>query len=206
MKRLSERQEIMLRFISDYADEHGYPPSIREIGRAAGISSTSVVDYNLSVLEREGFLRRDREVSRGLELAEDRANRSRIVRVPLVGRIAAGEPIEALEGQPETLDFPASLIPAECYALQVKGRSMIEDCIADGDLVLVRPQESAENGEIVVALIDDETSSGVATLKRLYRENGRIRLQPANSEMAPIYVDPNACRIQGRVVGVYRQV
>lgn len=206
MKGLSERQQVMLRFIGEYTEEHGYPPSIREIGKAAGISSTSVVDYNLRVLEREGCLRRDREVSRGLGLAEEHGGRSRIVRVPLVGRIAAGEPIEALEGEHETIEFPASLVTGDCYALRVKGRSMIEDCIADGDVVLVRPQETAENGEIVVALLDDETTMGGATLKRLYRERGRIRLQPANAEMDPIYVNPDACRIQGRVVALFRQI
>jgi repressor LexA len=206
VKRLSERQEIMLRFISEYTEDHGYPPSIREIGKAAGISSTSVVDYNLRVLERQGHLRRDREVSRGLGLAEEHGGRTRVVRVPLVGRIAAGEPIEAIDGDHELLEFPASLVSGDCYALRVKGRSMIEDCIADGDVVLVRPQETAENGQIVVALIDDETSSGGATLKRIYREKGRIRLQPANSEMDPIYVAPEACRVRGRVVGLFRQI
>jgi repressor LexA len=208
VRKLSTRQQAILAFIEEYADEHGYPPSIREIGAAAGISSTSVVDYNLRALEREGFLRRDREVSRGLGLRSgERSRRSRSVAIPLVGRIAAGEPIEAVEGEHETLEFPASLVSDDCFALQVKGRSMIEDLIDDGDLVVVRPQESADNGDIVVALLHSSDSlSGSATLKRLYRERGRVRLQPANSEMQPIYVDPAELRIQGKVVALFRQM
>ena len=209
MAKLSQRQEVILRFIGEYVDEHGYPPSIREIGSAAGISSTSVVDYNLRVLERDGFLRRDREVSRGLGLREtsERTARARVVRVPLVGRIAAGEPIEAVEGEHETFEFSANLIPEDCYALQVKGKSMIEDLIDDGDVVVVRPQDTAENGEIVVALLPNEGGgSGAATLKRVYRERGQVRLQPANATMQPIYVKPDELRIQGKVVALLRQL
>src|SRR5437016_5090511 len=120
MRKLSQRQETILAFITEYMDEHGYPPSIREIGAAAGISSTSVVDYNLKALERDGLLRRDPEVSRGLELraGSERFGRSRVVTVPLVGRIAAGEPIEAVDGEQETLEFSANVISTDCYALQ----------------------------------------------------------------------------------------
>jgi repressor LexA len=198
-----------LTFIDDYMDEHGYPPSIREIGAAAGISSTSVVDYNLRILERDGHLRRDREVSRGLELrgVSNRSTRARVVRVPLVGRIAAGEPIEAVEGEGETLEFSAGLVSEDCYALQVKGKSMIEDLIDDGDIVVVRPQDTADNGEIVVALLVNQGgTTGSATLKRFYRERGKVRLQPANASMEPIYVDPSELRIQGRVVALFRQL
>jgi repressor LexA len=209
VRKLSERQEAILAFINEYMDERGYPPSIREIGAAAQISSTSVVDYNLRVLERDGYLRRDKDVSRGLELrgGSDRANRARVVRVPLVGRIAAGEPIEAVEGEHETLEFSAGLISEDCYALQVKGRSMIEDLIDDGDVVVIRPQDSADNGDIVVALLLDEGGSGgAATLKRFYRERGQVRLQPANATMGPIFVDPARLRVQGRVVALFRQL
>jgi len=208
VRKLSQRQEAILAFINEHMDEHGYPPSIREIGAAAGISSTSVVDYNLRVLERDGYLRRDREVSRGLELrgGSERFGRSRVVKVPLVGRIAAGEPIEAVQGVHETLEFSAGLISDDCYALQVKGKSMIEDLIDDGDVVVVRPQETAENGEIVVALLQDQGGSGSATLKRIYRERGRIRLQPANATMDPIYVRPDELRVQGKVVALFRQL
>ncbi len=209
MRALSGRQRQMLAFIREFVDEHGYPPSIRDIGAAVGISSTSVVDYNLRVLEREGHLRRTRDVSRGLELLSDvgPARPTRTVEVPIVGRIAAGEPIEAVEGHVETIPFATELASEGCYALQVKGKSMIEDLIDDGDLVIVRPQETAGNGDIVVALLLDTVApEGVATLKRLYRERDRVRLQPANATMEPIYVAPEALRVQGKVVAVVRQL
>lgn len=209
MRKLSQRQEAILAFINEHMDDHGYPPSIREIGSAAGISSTSVVDYNLRVLERDGYLRRDREVSRGLELrgGAERYGRPRIVRVPLVGRIAAGEPIEAVDGEREALEFSAGIVTDDCYALRVKGKSMIEDLIDDGDVVVVRPQETAENGEIVVALLVNQGSeAGAATLKRIYRERNRVRLQPANAAMEPIYVQPDELRVQGKVVALFRQL
>lgn len=209
MRKLSDRQKKILEFLEEYTTEHGYPPSIREIGQAAGISSTSVVDYNLRALERDGLIKRDREVSRGLGLV----NRQpipvlQIVRVPIMGRIAAGEPIEALEGHDDYLEFTAGTVPDGCYALQVKGKSMIEDLIDDGDLVVVRPQDTADNGDIVVALLMNQAASGegVATLKRLYRERDRVRLQPANTTMDPIFVDPNHLRVQGKVVSVIRNL
>src|SRR5918912_914765 len=207
MRALSGRQQQMLAFIRDFVEQHGFPPSIRDIGAAVGITSTSVVDYNLRVLEREGYLRRTREVSRGLELLAELgpARPARMVEVPIVGRIAAGEPIEAVEGHVETMPFASELASEGCYALQVKGKSMIEDLIDDGDLVIVRPQETAGNGDIVVALIlDSVASEGVATLKRLYRERDRVRLQPANASMQPISVATEALRIQGKVVAVVR--
>jgi repressor LexA len=201
----------MLDFIGEFVEEHGYPPSIRDIGTAVGISSTSVVDYNLRVLEREGFLRRTGGVSRGLELlvadVTPTSRSARVVEVPIVGRIAAGEPIEAVAGHTETIPFATELASEGCYALQVKGKSMIEDLIDDGDLVIVRPQETASNGDIVVALLlDSMAPEGVATLKRLYRERDRVRLQPANASMQPIYVSPEALRVQGKVVAVVRQL
>ena len=209
VRKLSQRQESILTFINEFMEDHGYPPSIRDIGSAVSISSTSVVDYNLRVLERDGYLRRDREVSRGIELREssEKYGRSRIVKVPLMGRIAAGEPIEAAEGVQETMEFPAGMVSEDCYALQVKGKSMIEDLIDDGDVVVIRPQDTAENGEIVVALLLNQgPSSGAATLKRMYRERGQIRLQPANATMAPIYVRPEDLRVQGKVVALFRQL
>ncbi len=207
MHKLSERQERILGFISEFADEHGYPPSIREIGQAVGISSTSVVDYNLRILEREGHIRRDSEVSRGLVPVSAPALRSRVARVPVVGRIAAGEPIEAVQGVSDALDISGDLASEDCYALRVKGKSMIEALIDDGDLVVIRPQDSAENGEIVVALLLNQGApEGVATLKRLYRERQMVRLEPANSSMNPIFVEPENLRVQGRVVAVLRQL
>ena len=210
MRRLSERQRRILDFVERYTTEHGYPPSIREIGQAAAITSTSVVDYNLRALEREGLIRRDREVSRGLGLVGRRpaAARPRLVRVPIKGRIAAGEPIEAIEGHEDYLEFTSGTVPDGCYALQVKGKSMIDDLIDDGDLVVIRPQDTADNGDIIVALLMNQAASGegIATLKRLYRERGRVRLQPANATMEPIYVDPNQLRVQGKVVSVIRNL
>jgi repressor LexA len=209
MRKLSDRQRRILDFVERYTGEHGYPPSIREIGQAAGISSTSVVDYNLRVLEREGQIRRDREVSRGLGLIGRKpATRPQLVRVPIKGRIAAGEPIEAIEGHEDYLEFTTGTVPDGCYALQVKGKSMIDDLIDDGDLVVIRPQETADNGDIVVALLMNQAASGegVATLKRLYRERGQVRLQPANSAMQPLYVDPEHLRVQGKVVSVIRNL
>jgi repressor LexA len=205
--RLSARQERMIEFMRDFRIRHGYPPTVREIGRAAGISSTSVVDYNLNVLEKAGYLRRDREISRGIELLGDEPERLTTYAIPIVGQIAAGEPIVALEGQRESLALSPELAPEGAYALRVRGKSMIEDLIDDGDLVVIKPQETAENGDIVVALvIDGEAPEGTATLKRLYRERGRIRLQPRNPAMAPIFVDPENLRVQGKVVSVIRHL
>lgn len=205
--RLSARQERMIEFIRDFRRQHGYPPTVREIGRAAGISSTSVVDYNLNVLEKGGYIRRDREISRGIELLIEDEERHGIVSIPIMGLIAAGLPIEAIEGARDALALSPELAPEGAYALRVKGKSMIEDLIDDGDLVVIKPQPTAENGDIVVALVTDEdTPEGAATLKRLYRERGRVRLQPRNPDMAPIYVDPDRLRIQGKVVSVIRQL
>ena len=209
MAKLSDRQRRILTFVERYTAEHSYPPSIREIGQAVGISSTSVVDYNLRALEREGMIRRDREVSRGLGLVTKApVSRPKVVRVPIKGRIAAGEPIEAIEGHEDYLEFAAGQVPDGCYALQVKGKSMIEDLIDDGDMVVIRPQATADNGDIVVALLMNQSASseGVATLKRLYRERGRVRLQPANAAMQPIFVDPDQLQVQGKVVSVIRHL
>src|SRR3954469_13115093 len=155
MRKLSERQQRILDFVVEYTGDHGYPPSIREIGQAVGISSTSVVDYNLRALERGGLIRRDREVSRGLGVVGQASPGSRpsMLRIPIIGRIAAGEPIEALEQHEDYLELGVGTVPDGCYALQVKGKSMIEDLIDDGDLVVIRPQDTANNGDIVVALL-----------------------------------------------------
>ena len=208
MRKLSDRQQRILDFVGEYTADHGYPPSIREIGQAVGISSTSVVDYNLRALERGGLIRRDREVSRGLGVVgQTPSARPTMARIPIVGRIAAGEPIEAMEQHDEYLELGVGTVPDGCYALQVKGKSMIDDLIDDGDLVVIRPQVSAENGDIVVALLisQDSQTGGAATLKRLYRERGgKIRLQPANSAMQPIIVDSEQLQVQGKVVSVHR--
>lgn len=233
---LSSRQKNIILFIRDFSKGHGYPPTVREIGRACTISSTSVVDYNLKVLRRLGFIRRDADVSRGIELIDrgeewsgdgydsdgaviGRGLRSdeperlglaysrNTVRVPVVGTIAAGEPIEAIESVDEQIEVGYDFAEEGAFALRVRGKSMIEDLIDDGDVVIVRPQETASNGDIVVALIlDSPTGSGLATLKRFHRERDRIRLQPANSEMSPIYVSPENLKIQGRVTALIRRL
>jgi repressor LexA len=201
MRQLSDRQERMLRFIGEYVDDYGRPPTVREIGVAAGISSTSVVDYNLRVLEREGLLKRSRELSRGIELP----NRKKGSSIPIVGQIAAGQPIEAIEDPTDVVEVSQRHVQDGCYALRVKGQSMIEDHIDDGDIVVIHPQATADDGDTVVALITSGPSStGEATLKRLYRERDRIRLQPRNATMQPIYVSPDDLEIRGKVVQVIK--
>ena len=210
MKVLSPKQRRILDFLNSFLDEKSYPPTVRDIVKGCGLSSTSVADYNLRFLEREGYIRRDPEVSRGIELHW--GERSRIVRVPLIGRIAAGEPIPV--PTPETWDPAASAetlgIASEflrgrerVYALEVKGTSMIDALIGDGDIVLMEQTSTAENGEMVAAWLKEEKE---ATLKKLYQERGRIRLQPANPQFQPIYVDPRNVEVQGKVVGVIRKV
>ena len=203
MRPLRDRQQRMLGFIREYFADHGRPPTVREIGQAVGISSTSVVDYNLRVLERDGHLHRERELSRGIDLPD----RRRTPAIPVLGLIAAGEPIEAVSDPADSVEVPQRLVDQGCYALRVKGKSMIDDHIDDGDVVVIKPQDTADNGEIVVALVTSGASGqGEATLKRIYREGERIRLQPANATMEPIYVDPRSLLIQGKVVSVIRSL
>ena len=207
-KGLSSRQQRILEFIQSFYEEHSYPPTIRDIQQACNISSTSVVDYNLRILEREGHIRRDREVSRGIEVLVGGRRRGR---VPVLGYIAAGEPtpVPTQESWSEyevidELDVPQGLlgeVPADAYALRVKGTSMIDALVDDGDVVIVRPVDSVKNGDMVVAWLQAEKE---VTLKRLYYEGERVRLQPANSTMSPIYVDPENLEIQGKVVAVLR--
>jgi repressor LexA len=210
VKKLSERQRNILKYIEAYLDERGYPPSIREIGDRVGISSTSVVDYNLRVLEREGHIRRDKEVSRGLELVgglrSQRYGQPRVVRIPVVGRIAAGLPIEATEDPSDVVELPVGSVADNCYALRVRGTSMIEDHIDDGDLVVVRPQQSVNNGEIAVAIVSDVTENGGATLKRFYLEGDTVRLQPRNPAMQPIVVPADQVEVRGKVVKLLRDL
>ncbi len=209
MKALSTKQRRILAFLRRFREEKDYPPTVRDILRACGISSTSVVDYNLKVLEREGHIRRDREVSRGIELLGK--ERRRTVMVPVIGYIAAGEPIpvptsDTWEMEPlDAVEVSSELTRDRdnVYALRVKGTSMIDALINDGDIVLMQQAATAEDGETVAAWLKAE---GETTLKKLYRERGRIRLQPANSEMKPVYAAPENVDVQGKVVGVIRQV
>jgi repressor LexA len=210
--KLSARQEAILEFIAEFFDEQGFPPTIREIGTACNISSTSVVNYNLDKLEREGYLTRSREVSRGLRLVGP-LFATGLVRVPLVGRIVAGEPAPVPDGDfgilgaDEAIEVTRDIVPEsdDLFALEVKGDSMIDELIRDGDIVIMRPHVNWRNGDTVaVWLIDKEET----TLKRIYKEKGgRIRLQPANPTMEPIYIDdPASVQVQGRVVAVVRQM
>jgi len=204
---LSARQEAILRFITKFLEENGYPPSIRDIGSAVSISSTSVVDYNLNVLEREGYIARDREVSRGLRLVGQGRDRELLISVPLLGRIAAGAPIPVPgDAVPqEHLELARGILRDEedIYALQVQGESMIDALINDGDIVIMKHQKVAENGEMVAVWLRDKEET---TLKKVYHEGDMVRLQPANPTMEPIYVNPAGMEIQGKVIMVIRQL
>jgi len=189
-----------------------YPPTIRDIVTGCGISSTSVVDYNLKILAREGYIRRHPEVSRGIVVPPRSPILRRRLLVPLIGQIAAGEPIPV--PTPDTWDVAASSETLEVtqdltrgregvYALRVRGSSMVDALINDGDIVLMQYVNVVENGEMAAIWLKAEKE---ATLKKFYAENGRIRLQPANSEMQPMYVEPDNIEIQGRVIAVIRQL
>jgi len=203
---LTPRQLEIVRFIRDYVAEHEIPPTMQEIADHLGVSRPTVFEH-IEALEARGAIRRRRTISRGIELAPELAAEMRPVRLaglrlPLVGRIAAGRPIEAVEDT-EVLDvetlFRGRL--GETFALQVRGNSMIDEHIRDGDYVIVEKRDDARNGETVVALIDDSE----ATLKKFYRDMDRIRLQPANPTMEPIFVEADRVRIQGVVIGVLRK-
>jgi repressor LexA len=210
MKELSEKQRRILEFIQGFIEEHDYPPSIRQIQEACDISSTSVVDYNLRILEKQGYIRRDREVSRAIELLEPGGRRPRVVPVPIIGTIAAGQPIpvpsadtwrshdaeETLEVSPEMLAGRENI-----YALRVKGSSMIDALVNDGDIVIMEAASSARDGDMVAAWLKREQE---ATLKRFYREGSQVRLQPANETMQPIRTDADNVEVQGRVIGAVR--
>ena len=210
--QLSAKRQQIVDFILQFMEERGYPPTVRDIQGGCGISSTSVVDYHLKVLEKEGYIRRDPEVSRGIELP-GRASASQLrVQVPIIGQIAAGEPIpvpgsetwDAAAGA-DFLEVTADLTRGrqEIYALKVKGMSMIDALINDGDMVLMQYTSTVDNGEMAAVWLKGEKE---VTLKKVYIEPGRVRLQPANSQMQPIYADPENVEIQGRVIAVIRQL
>jgi len=220
---LSARQRRMLEVIREYTDEYGYPPTIREIGELVGISSTSVVSYNLTALQNKGLLARDPEVSRGLRLVDEDEDAlpmaeqdgyttregTQVLFVPLLGEIAAGEPLPAPDSDFSPADYDQIALPPEMarhgdiYALRVRGTSMIDALINHGDIVIMRYQQTGENGEMVAAWLKDEKAT---TLKRIYWEDDgkTVRLQPANPLMQPIYVHASNLEIQGKVIGVLR--
>lgn len=199
--RLTERQREILTFVQRYTESHGYPPSVREIGQAMGLTSSSTVHSHLEALARKGFLRRDPSKPRALEILRDgHGPQPRVVALPVVGQVTAGAPILAEQNIEDHLALPADLVgDTEAFVLRVRGDSMIEDGILDGDLLIVRRQRTANNGDIVVARLEDE-----ATVKRFYREGDRIRLQPANQAMPPIYAREVA--IEGKAIGVLRRL
>jgi repressor LexA len=198
---LTGRQQEIWTFLVDYVDRHGYPPTVREIGEAVGLASPSTVHAHLANLERAGLLRRDPTKPRALELTGRAEEATAVVpKLPLIGQIAAGAPLLAEENVEDSIAVPETL--RGDFVLRVKGESMIEAGILDGDLVVVRRAEDARNGEIVVALVGDDESADEATVKTFYRERGRVRLQPENSSLEPIYADH--VQVLGKVVGVFR--
>jgi repressor LexA len=207
---LTERQQQIWNFLVSYVDGHGYPPTVREIGEEVGLASPSTVHAHLANLERAGLLRRDPTKPRALELIgrERRepepasAEAPGVARLPLVGEIAAGGPLLAEENIEDYVAMP-SRMNAD-FLLRVKGDSMVDAGILDGDLVIVRRADTARNGEIVVALAGEDESADEATVKTFYREDGRVRLQPENDALEPMY--PPHVRILGRVVGVFREL
>ena len=212
MTILSERQQAMLDFIREFSARSKYPPTVREIGRAVGISSTSVVNYNLNILERKGLIERDKEVSRGIKMVGEAGPTGipTTVRVPVLGRIAAGKPIPVPDSNfailgDEMVEITRELLPTDpknIYALQVRGDSMVDAMIGDGDIVVMQHRQEANNGELVAVWLKDKEET---TLKRFYLEKGRVRLQPANPTMGPIYADPKDVEVQGKVVLVIRR-
>ena len=214
MKRsLSKRQQSMLKFITSFMKENNYPPTVRDIQAGCEISSTSVVDYNLQILQREGYLQRRREVSRGIELlgeAAEAINRAMsVISVPVLGNIAAGEPLPVEGSGPwnnedfDNVDLPPFLTQGKenIFGLRVKGESMIDALVGDGDLVLLEPVTNPDNGDMVAAWLPEKEE---ATLKRFFLEGDTVRLVPENSQMSPIVVSAASIAVRGRVGGVVR--
>jgi repressor LexA len=198
--KLTKRQKEILDFISEFIDREGYSPSMEEIATHFHFASLNAVFKHLQAIESRGYLRRDPNRARAIEIAHSPA--SGIRTVPLLGLIAAGQPIEAIESN-ETLNVPEDFLPrrGSYFVLRVRGESMIDDHIQDGDYVIVESREEAGSGEMVVALVDAEN----VTLKRFYREGDRVRLQPANPEVLPLVLEAERVKVQGVVVGVMRK-
>jgi len=208
---LTARQQEIWQFLVEYVDDHGYPPTVREIGDAVGLASPSTVHAHLANLERAGLLRRDPTKPRAIELVGRRKAETLPAReagppvLPLVGRIAAGGPLLAEEAIEDEIAVPEPLGRDADFLLRVTGDSMVEAGILDGDVVVVRRQETASNGDVVVALVGDDETADEATVKTFHRErDGRIRLQPENSTLEPLY--PEHVEILGKVTGVFRSI
>jgi repressor LexA len=205
---LTGRQQEIYDYLSEYVRERGYPPTVREIGEAVGLASPSTVHAHLANLERAGLLKRDPTKPRALELVgrdRGRAQESKLLSLPLVGEIAAGGPLLAEDDVEDYLEVPELLAAGGAdFLLRVKGDSMIQAGMLEGDYVVVRKQQDARDGDIVVALAGEDETADEATVKRFFREAGRIRLQPENDALEPIY-SPHV-QILGKVIGVFRQV
>jgi repressor LexA len=210
-KALSPKQGRILQFIRKFIDARGYPPTVRDIVSGCKISSTSVVAYNLARLETAGYIRRHADISRGIELVSNRPSNRHTVTIPVIGEIAAGEPIPVPHSDTWETVAPEELVITEdltrgkqrVYALRVRGNSMIDALIKDGDIVLMEYVTNAENGDMVAAWLKAEKE---VTLKRLFRETNRIRLEPANTQMQPIYSTTDNVEVQGKVITVIRQL
>lgn len=215
-RALTERQRRMLDFLQDFTVKNGYPPSIRQIGKAVGISSTSVVNYNLNRLVEEGYLDRDQKVSRGIRLTDKLMKATGtlgdIVRVPLVGRIFASEPVpmpgtdSPIYGADEAIEITRDLVPSgeDLFALEVKGDSMIDAMVSEGDIVVMKREPTWSNGDMVAVWLNDREET---TLKYIYREGNHVRLQPANPNMEAIMIEnPEIIEVQGKVLLVLRQL
>ena len=200
MQPLTKRQREILDYLNEFIEQHGYAPSLEEIGRRFGLSSLATVHKHLTNLQDKGFIRRAWNRSRSVELVPTRMG-GRALDLPLLGYVAAGAPIEAVVSN-ETVTVPEDLVGTrDTYALRVRGNSMIDEQIRDGDVVVVEDRQTARNGEMVIALLE----GAEVTLKKFYRENGHIRLQPANDAVAPIIVRADKVQVQGVVVGVMRR-
>jgi repressor LexA len=200
MLPLTKRQREILDYLSDFIQQHGYAPSLEEIGKRFNLSSLATVHKHLTNLQDKGFIKRAWNRSRSVEMVPTRMG-GRAVELPLLGYVAAGVPIEAVPGS-ETIAVPEEMVGRrDTYVLRVRGSSMIDEQIRDGDFVIVEDRKTADNGEMVIALLGGQD----VTLKKFYRDNGRIRLQPANPMMDPIVVPPDHVQIQGVVVGVLRR-
>ncbi|WP_277587426.1 transcriptional repressor LexA [Psychrobacillus antarcticus] len=205
MKKASKRQEDILAFIKEEVRKKGYPPSVREIGEAVGLASSSTVHGHLARLESKGLIRRDPTKPRAIEILDGLGSfveKQNVVHVPLIGKVTAGLPITAIENIEEFFPLPETFGTADdnLFMLEIMGNSMIEAGILNGDYVVVKQQQSANNGDIVVAMTEDDE----ATVKRFFKEKSYFRLQPENSSMEPIIV--NSVTILGKVVGVYRNI
>ncbi|MHB1000427.1 MAG: transcriptional repressor LexA [Armatimonadota bacterium] len=202
-KEITSRQRQILQFIVQHIEMRGYPPTVREIGEAVNLSSSSTVHAHLRSLEEAGLIQRDAVLTRAIKPLpgmQSRAKVQRVVSIPVIGSVAAGKPSLAVEDPEEMFPLPQDFLAGgDGFMLRVKGESMIEDGIREGDLVVVRRQQNAENGDVVVAMVENE-----ATVKHFFKEDGRIRLQPANSTMEPIYAD--SVVVVGKVVGLVRRM